>query len=176
MWCCVTCVISCASTDASSDSVCVSRIEPDVDADVAAGQRERVDRRIGDREELEVLAAVGHGGDEPMAELVQVVVDLGVVEIGARAADLPHDALAELAFLRRREHRLRFVAEVGQLLRLRDAGPERGGAERLHGQGRCHERGGQASSHAVGGAVPVQVERTVRKGSLSVTGRCRCQC
>ena len=39
---------------------------------------------IGHREELEVPRAVGLRRDEPMAELVQVVVDLGVVEIGAR--------------------------------------------------------------------------------------------
>ena len=55
--------------------------EAGVDADVAARQRERVDRVVGHREELEVLARVARCGDEPAAELVQVVVDLGIVEV-----------------------------------------------------------------------------------------------
>ena len=54
---------------------------------------------IGHREELEVPRAVGPGGDEPVPELVQVVVDLRIVEIAARAADLAHHDLAELALL-----------------------------------------------------------------------------
>ena len=116
MWRCVTCVISCASTAASSDSVCVSRMRPGVDADIAARQRERVDRGVGHREELELLPALRNGGDEPMAELVQVVVDFRVLEVSARGADLPDDHLADLVFLRERERRLRLFAQVGQRL------------------------------------------------------------
>ena len=111
---CVTCEISWASTLASSDSFCASRIEPGVDADVAAGQRERVDLRIGHREELEVLLRVVRRGHEAVPELVQVVVDLRVLQVPALRADLPDDRLADLAFLRRREPDLRRVAEVGQ--------------------------------------------------------------
>src|SRR5690242_21146979 len=52
-----------------------------------------------------------------MTELVQVVVDLGVVDVAAARAELPHDRLAELALLHRREVRLRLIAEVWQALR-----------------------------------------------------------
>ena len=114
MWRCVTCEISCASTLASSDSFCASRIEPRVDADVAARQRECVDLRVGHREELEVLLRVARRGDQAVAELVQVVVDFRVVQVAALRADLPDDGLADLALLRRRQPDLRRVAEVGQ--------------------------------------------------------------
>ncbi len=146
MWCCVTCVISCASTAASSDSLWVSRMRPGVDADVAARQREGVDRGIADREELEVLTTLGHGGHEPMAELVQVVVDLRVVEIAARTADLPDDRLAESAFLPGREHRLRFVAEVRQCLRVRNSRGEGRRPERLQDEQPRRERRDDAAA------------------------------
>ena len=87
--------------------------EAGVDADVAARQRERIDRGVGHREELEVLARVARGGDEPAAELVQVVDDLGIVQEGALRASLAHDRLAELALLRGREIHLRRIAEIG---------------------------------------------------------------
>ncbi len=70
--------------------------------------------RIGHREELEIPRAVGPRRDEPVAELVQVVVDLRVVEIAAGAVDLPHHGLAQPALLRRRNNRLRLVTEIGQ--------------------------------------------------------------
>ena len=89
-----------------------------VDADEAAGQRERIDLRIGHREELEVLLDVGRSRDQPVPELVQVVVDLGIVDIAAARAELAHDRLAELPLLRRREIGLRDVAQVGQVLRI----------------------------------------------------------
>ena len=54
-----------------------------VHADVAARQCERVDLRIGNGEELEVLLDVLRRGDQPMAELVQVVVDFRIVDVGA---------------------------------------------------------------------------------------------
>jgi hypothetical protein len=66
-----------------------------------------------------------------VAELVQIIVDFWVVEIGARRPDLPHHALTELSLLDRADRGLRFVAEVGQRLRARGRGPA-GGAERLH--------------------------------------------
>ena len=81
--------------------------EPGVDADEPAGQRERVDLRVGHAEELEVLLDVRRRGDEPVPELVQVIVDLGIVDVPAACAKLAHDRLAELAFLRRRKIGLR---------------------------------------------------------------------
>ena len=81
--------------------------ESRVDADEAAGQRERVDLRVGNAEELEVLLDVRRRGDQPVPELVQVVVDLGVVDVAAARAKLPDDRLAELAFLRGRKIGLR---------------------------------------------------------------------
>ena len=114
--------------------------ETGVDADVAARQREGVDRGIADGEELEVLTTLGHRGDEPMAELVQIVVDLRVVEIAARTANLPDDGLAEPAFLPGREHRLRFVAEVGQRLRVRNSRGKGRRPERLQDEQPRRER------------------------------------
>jgi hypothetical protein len=84
--------------------------QPGVHADIAAGQREGIDRWIGDREELEVLRRVGDGNDKPIAELVQVVVDLRVLEI-APAARIA--ATLAACALRRRDQRLRFIAEIG---------------------------------------------------------------
>ena len=72
-----------------------------VHADVAARQCERVDLRIGNAEELEVLLDVLRRGDQPMAELVEVVVDFRIVDVGAVRPELADDRLAELAFLRR---------------------------------------------------------------------------
>ena len=66
------------------------------------------------REELELLPALGDGGHEPVAELVQVIVDFGVFEVGACGADLAHDHFADLAFLGDRHGRLRLFAKIGQ--------------------------------------------------------------
>ncbi len=144
--------------------------ETGVDADVAAGQRERVDGRIADREELEVLAAVGHRGDEAMAELVQVVVDFGVVEIGARGADLPHDA-----------SRRACVPAAGESIDC-DSSPrsgspcacatparQRGGSERLRGERHRHERGDERRSRAAGSGR-VQAGRWVQEGVIDRYG------
>src|SRR6266568_5191391 len=91
--------------------------EAAVDGDEAAGQRKSVDRGIGHREELEVERRPRDGGDQPVAELVQVAVDLWIIEIAAAAADLAHHALAELAFLDSGEQRLRCIAEIRKTLR-----------------------------------------------------------
>ncbi len=96
--------------------------EPGVDADEAAGQRERVDLRIRHAEELEVLLDVRRRRDEPVSELVQVVVDLGIIDVAAARAHLAHDRFAELALLGGREIGLRRVAEIGQALRTRGGG------------------------------------------------------
>ena len=99
--------------------------EARVDADIAARQRERVDRGVGHREELELLPALRNRRDQPVTELVQIVVDLRVFEVGAARADLPHDHLADLVFLRRSERGLRLLAQVRQRLRVRGARAER---------------------------------------------------
>ena len=88
--------------------------EAGVHAHVAARQRERVDGRVGHGEELELLPALGDRGHEPMAELVQVIVDFGIFEVGARGADLAHDHFADLVLLAERHVRLRLFAKVGQ--------------------------------------------------------------
>ena len=119
--------------------------EPGVDADVTAGQRERVDLRVGHREELEVLLGIGGRVDEAVAELVQVVVDFRIVEIAARRADLAHDGLADLALLRRRERDLRRIAEVGQGLRL---GVAKQGRRR---DGRAREQHGECEGERLPG-------------------------
>ncbi len=95
--------------------------EAGVDADVAARQRESVDGGIRDGEELELLAVLGDRGDEAMPELVQVVVDLGILEVGAGGPDLAHDHFADLVLLPERDVGLRFLAEVRQCRSARGA-------------------------------------------------------
>ena len=87
-----------------------------VHVDVAAGQRERVDLRIGHREEFEVLLDVLRSRDDTMTELVQIIVDLGIVHVAAGGAELADHCFAELSLLRRRQVRLGGVAEIGQRL------------------------------------------------------------
>jgi hypothetical protein len=60
--------------------------QPGVHADVAARQRECVDLRVRNAEELEILLDVLRRGDEAVAELVQVVVDFRIVDVGAAGA------------------------------------------------------------------------------------------
>ena len=87
-----------------------------VDADKAAGQRERVDLRIHDQKEIELLARVRARRDELVAQRVQIIGYLGVVRITGIGADLAHDALAQPALDLRRKLALRHVAQVGQAL------------------------------------------------------------
>ena len=87
MWRCVTCAISCASTEASSDSVSARGDQPGVHADEAAGQREGVDRRVADDEELEVAGARPTiAWRQPRAERRQVFRELGIVDVARVAA------------------------------------------------------------------------------------------
>jgi hypothetical protein len=119
-----------------------------VDADEAAGQRERVDRVVGDREELEA-GRTGRGrGGQRRGEPVQVVDHLGVVEVGRVAADLPHDRLAEPPLGLRAELVAGRLAELGQVVELRARGHR---AERERGGQRYREHarpdGAKRSDH-----------------------------
>ena len=88
-------------------------MRPGVDADESAGQREGVDLGIRDREENKILPDIAGRSDQPVAELVQVIVDFRIIEVPAGAANLAHDGLAQLALLRGRHHGLRRVAHSG---------------------------------------------------------------
>ena len=148
--------------------------EAGVDADIAARQRERVDGRIGHGEELEVLPALGNGGDEAVPELVQVVVDFGILEIGAGGADLPDDRFADPAFLPRGERRLRFLAEIGQGLRLRGARREGRRRHGLRGQRDRHQRGDRRPALRRRGRWSSGVGRGVMGSGKRRTAMLRC--
>ena len=79
--------------------------EAGVDPDKSSGQRERVDVVVGDGKEFEVEARAGNRGHQPIAELVQVAVDLGIVHVSARQPELANDRLAELPLLWGRQRR-----------------------------------------------------------------------
>ena len=83
MWCCVTCEISCASTLANCDSFCASRTSPVFTPTNPPGKANALICLIGDREEHEVLLDVPRGGDQSVAEFVQVIVDFRIFEVAA---------------------------------------------------------------------------------------------
>jgi len=90
--------------------------EAGMHTDIAAGPGESVDGGIIHHKKAERVAggvAVGH---QPVAELLDVVVDVGVGDQGCLGANAAHELLAELGFLRRRNQRAARVAKVRQVI------------------------------------------------------------
>ncbi len=125
---CVTWAISCASTEASSDSLSAALQQAGVHADEAAGQRERVDRRVAHGEELEILSRAGHRLGKARPDRAQILGKLRVIDELRIAAHVAHDALAQAALDLRRKRRVARAAEVGQ--RLLRPGARRQGYQR----------------------------------------------
>ena len=82
------------------------RDQAEVDADVAAGQRECVDARIADQERLPgearsmsavMLPSERDCGDERLPDRLEVLEQQRVVDVVGVDADLAHDLVAELA-------------------------------------------------------------------------------
>jgi len=91
--------------------------QPGMQPDETAGQREGVDLRVAHHEKLEFLPRRIASGREAVAQRVDVVADLGIVQIIGIAPDLDHDPLAETALVGQRNRRRRDIAEIGQGLR-----------------------------------------------------------
>ena len=97
--------------------------EAGVYADVAAGKRKRVDRRILDDEEAETVSVFVGLGRHAAADVVDVLVDERIVDHPAVGTDARHELAAELGFLGTRQHGVGRAAHVGQADRLiRDRG------------------------------------------------------
>ncbi len=121
------------------------RDQPEVQADVAAGQRKGVDRAVAHGEDLPGEGRVGVGADvtarargrqQRRPQRLQVVEQQRVVEVGRVAADLAHDLLADAALAGHRQRLGRGVAERGQARR------GRGLRERGRGQRRAADEQG----------------------------------
>ena len=87
-----------------------------VHADKSTWQGERVDGVVGDSEKLERTPRIRTVANQPIANGVQIVVNVGIVHIRGVGADLAHDALAEFALLRGGQRALRNIAQVGQFV------------------------------------------------------------
>ena len=93
--------------------------QPGVHTDKAARQRKRVDGRIPDREELEIEPRAGTCRDQLLAQHVQVLGDLRVVQVARFAiADVARNAFAEAPLHLRRQLAARWIAKFGQRLRV----------------------------------------------------------
>ena len=111
------------------------RDQAGVHADESARHRERVDRRVAYGEELEVLARAGRDRNQPCTQLVQIVADLRIIEVRRlAAADLAHDAFADLALELRRQDGARPFAQLGQGL---SEGPRQDRKAQSEQQGEC---------------------------------------
>ena len=109
--------------------------ETGVQADVAAGQREGVDHRVADDEEIEAARALAGARHQALADGVDVGLDLGVVEIAPAApANVVHDRLPQPLLFEVRQRAGADVAQVGQLQR------QLRGELRRRRQGRAGER------------------------------------
>ncbi len=148
--------------------------EAGVHSDVPARQRKGVDGGIGHGKELEILPPLGDRGNEPVAELVQIVVDFGILEVGARRPDLPDDRFTDLAFLRRGERRLGFLAEIGQRLGQGFADGKHRRRHRLRGKCDRREHSGDRHAHAAARPGPVRDRQRRHEFQRSGSDRIRC--
>ena len=73
--------------------------QPCVYADIAARHGKGVDGVIVDREELEIQRRFRAVLDQPGAQLIEVIVDLGIVQVLLAGANLQHALPPDLAFL-----------------------------------------------------------------------------
>ena len=94
-----------------------------VQADIAARQRERVQRRIPDHEELEIVLGVIARRGQPAPQPIDIALDLPVVEIARiPPANLLDDLLADLPLRKRGQSGRGHIAQVGKI----DRGTGRG--------------------------------------------------
>ena len=118
----MTCEISWLNTEASSDSLLGDEYQPRIDADEAARQRKRVDVVIIDGKELKIEGRFGTVFDQPAADLVQIIVDFGIVQIFLAGTDLHHGLLTYLASLLRGNCGLRDISQIGKPVAQGDGG------------------------------------------------------
>jgi len=85
-----------------------------MDADVAAGHGEGIERAVAQGKEFKLLARILALGSEPVADPVEIAGDLWVIKPGRIAANLEHHRLADTAFHGGRKLRLRSLAQVRQ--------------------------------------------------------------
>jgi hypothetical protein len=111
-----------------------------VHADVAAGKREGVDGVVAHHEEIDRRVWAVRGGEQPRAHRVDVIRDLGVVDVIGVRPHVAHDAVADGLLLLRRQRGGGDVAEIRQALREGEGrvGEQEGGDEgaEFHSVGR----------------------------------------
>ena len=118
--------------------------QPRVHPDIAAGHREGVDARIGDREEGEAETGIVADRDQPVAELVEVGFDIRVIEVGRLTpANLVHDLLADPFLGRQRQLAARHIPQLRQFIRI--------GRRRCEDDG--HQGGGEATKRRHGAMI-----------------------
>ncbi len=86
-------------------------------ADKAAWQGKGIDRIVGNPEKFERPRRIRTVADQPVARGIQIVTDIGIVNVSGAGANLAHDALTELALLGGGQRSLRHIAQVGQFVR-----------------------------------------------------------
>jgi len=112
--------------------------------DVATGHGEGVDVLVVDGEEGKTEAWVAAHGGQSVAELVQVHLDVGIVEVGRLPpANVVHDLLADLLFSAQRELTARHVTQFGQLVR----------RHRLNCQGQRESQGNESLGQTHGAMI-----------------------
>ena len=85
--------------------------------DESAGQCKRIDTAVLNCKKLEWRSSIGAIGDQAVTQRIQIVGYLRIIKISWIRANLPHDALAELTLLHRRQRRLRHISNVRQFIR-----------------------------------------------------------
>jgi hypothetical protein len=85
-------------------------------ADESARQCECVDGIVGDSEKFERAGRIWTVADQAVANAVQIVGNVGIVDVGRVGANLAHDPLAEFSFLGGGQRALGNIAQVGQFV------------------------------------------------------------
>jgi two-component system response regulator len=129
--------------------------QPAVHADESAWPRERIQRRVAQREQLEILLRRGQLCNQPVGKAVQVAADLRVIDVIAFAHPrLAPQGLTDAPFERRRQIRLGGIAEIGQILR--GHGKRH---EQKHDESRPQAAHGEELGHG-NAMIPAQIERS----------------
>ena len=118
--------------------------QSDMDTDESARQSEGIDRRIIDCEELEGQATGGRCSEQGLRELIQVIDQFGIVEIGRITANLSHDGFTQSALGRRRKLIARCRTQLGQIVELG------GGRHRRDGKRCCQDQAQRGSRPSTG--------------------------
>jgi len=87
-----------------------------VHSDETTWQGERVDRAVLQREEREIHARIRTDRYQPIADPVEVVRDVRIIEIGRRRTYLTHDPVADRTLLAERKRRLGRIAQFGKIV------------------------------------------------------------